>query len=133
MEDGQMTRFLTVLVPVLVLGMATGARAATYESPTLSAGGGATGGILICNVTNVGKKPIEVTGSLLAPNGTVIVASDACSVGVNGALAAGHNCTIGLVGPITARCRVEASGKIRAALTVLDSAFNTTAAVPLTK
>lgn len=129
-----MTRFSMVFAAALVLGAATGAHATRYDSPILTAGSGANGGSLFCFVSNVGKKPAEVSGTILGLTGNPVAnVQNDCLSDFAGVLPPGASCTIAISGGATGRCTVDASGKIRAVLYVRDVNGNATVAVPLTK
>ena len=121
------------LTLTLALGMVASARAdTTLSSPLLTAGAG--NGILLCSVSNVNKKPIDVTVTLYDSFGNVAPGQDSCATAFNGVLPAGASCSSALAGGVSVRCTVTtSSSKVRAVFSVRDGDFNTTAAVPLTK
>lgn len=124
----------TAVLVALSLGMTVTARAGTIASPILSAGAGGGGGSLHCTVSNLDTKPTSVTVTLLDFNGDVLAAGDNCALVSGGMLEPGESCNSTLSGGNTARCTVvTGSSKVRAVFAVRDSAFNITAAVPLTK
>lgn len=125
---------------LLAFGLAVGVGAAvpvhavTLSSALLSAGGGAGGGTLLCTVSNLDKKPVAVTMTMLSQTGSVFEDSDTCAQLFAGLLPPGQSCTGSVAGGQAARCTVVASSnKVRAVFYVRDSAFNATAALPLTK
>ncbi len=121
---------LSAFVLVFALAIVATARAAEYSSPILQA---PAGNNLFCIVSNVGAKAINVTVVLHDFNGNVVTASDTCLV-INGVLPAGRSCSSGVAGPSTGtRCTVNASGKVRVEMVVVDSGGNITASMAATK
>lgn len=129
-----MTR--TPLALALALSLATLAptpvRAATYNSSIVRA---SVGSYLMCMISNIGTKSINVSGSLIDGLGFPMVPSyDTCVSTHAGVLAPGKTCEINLAGVAIGRCSVESSSsKIRAVLAVFDSSYNMTLSVPATK
>jgi hypothetical protein len=122
------SKVLMALVPWLIL--AAPASAATLITPLVATNGSQEPG---CLITNVGTKPITVTAELVAGSGFTVTPVAANCPEPPATLAPRVTCQA--VAPLgfDVYCIVEASGKVRAGITVFESGGIFGGFVPATK
>ena len=125
-------RSTRLVVLTLALGIVPTAHAAVFSTPILPA---PAGNSLACIVSNVGLKPAKFTVTLLDDlgNPSPVLADTCADLFPTGELPAGRSCAASVAGPSNARCTVNASGKIRAHLAIIDATANVTVTVAATK
>lgn len=90
--------------------------------------------LLVCWVSNVGTKSVNVAAALTDSRGRPVNAPTNSCRDKGGVLAPGESCTLGETGNLELRCSVEASSsQVRAALHAVDINGVTRIVVPATK
>ena len=111
---------------ILALGLATASRAVAVPMVTTPALGAFGTNRLVCTVTNVSGKDVDVTVQLVNQSGTIL-ANVPLTIPPGEASGGGTG-----PGPTQGFCRVTGASKskVRVALCVTDSVLNCLAAVP---